>query len=66
MPMMAPGEELTVLIDMNEVPDSLHDAFVGFKGYLAKYVRIRNLTSQNDWPVLLKTAWDGRLVVSFS
>lgn len=37
--MMAPGEELTVLIDMNVVPDSIHDAFVGFKGYLAKYTR---------------------------
>ena len=37
--MMAPGEELTVLVDMNIVADSLHDAFVGFKGYMAKYTR---------------------------
>lgn len=37
--MMAPGEELTVLIDVNVVPDSIHDAIVGFKGYLAKYTR---------------------------
>ena len=39
LPMMAPGEELTVLVDMNVVPDSLHDAIVGFKGYMAKYTR---------------------------
>lgn len=37
VPMMAPGKELTILIDMNVVPDSIHDAFVGFKGYMAKY-----------------------------
>lgn len=37
LPMMAPGEDLTILIDMNVVPDSIHDAFVGFKGYMAKY-----------------------------
>lgn len=37
--MMAPGEELTVLVDMNVVADSVQDAFVGFKGYLAKYTR---------------------------
>lgn len=36
-PVMAPGEELTLLIDMNVVADSIHDAFVGFKGYMAKY-----------------------------
>lgn len=39
LPMMAPGEELTVLVDMNVVPDSVHDAFVGLKGYMAKYTR---------------------------
>lgn len=39
LPMMAPGEELTVLVDMNVVPDSVHDAFVGLKGYMAKYSR---------------------------
>ena len=38
-PLMAPGEELTILIDMNVVPDSVHDAFVGLKGYLAKHSR---------------------------
>ena len=39
LPMMAPGEELTVLADMNVVPDSVHDAFVGLKGYMAKFNR---------------------------
>lgn len=38
-PLMAPGEELTILVDMNVVPDSVHDAFVGLKGYLAKHSR---------------------------
>ena len=42
LPMMAPGEELTILVDMNVVPDSTHDAFVGLKGYMAKY-------SRRDW-----------------
>ena len=37
LPMTAPGEELTVLIDMNVTPDSVHDCFVGAKGYLAKH-----------------------------
>ena len=35
-PVMAPGEELTILIDMNVDPDSIHDCFVGLKGYMAK------------------------------
>ena len=35
-PIMAPGEELTILIDMNVDPDSIHDCFVGLKGYMAK------------------------------
>lgn len=38
-PMMAPGEELTILIDMNVDPDSIHDCFVGLKGYMAKSSR---------------------------
>ena len=37
LPMMAPGKELTVLIDMNVTPDSIHGSFVGLKGYMAKY-----------------------------
>ena len=37
LPMTAPGKELTVLIDMNVTPDSIHDCFVGAKGYLAKH-----------------------------
>ena len=37
LPMMAPGQELTVLIDMNVTPDSIHDCFVGLKGYMAKH-----------------------------
>ena len=45
-PLMAPGEELTILIDMNVVPDSVHDAFVGLKGYLAKHSRRER---EYDW-----------------
>ncbi len=45
-PLMAPGEELTVLIDMNVVPDSVHDAIVGLKGYLAKHSRRER---EYDW-----------------
>lgn len=47
LPMMAPGEELTIMVDVNEVADSVHDAFVGFKGYLAKYTR-RNHECDRD------------------
>ena len=39
LPMMAPGEELTILVDMNVVADSIRDNFVGYKGYMAKYTR---------------------------
>jgi len=45
-PLMAPGEELTILVDMNVVPDSVHDAFVGLKGYLAKHSRRER---EYDW-----------------
>ncbi len=36
LPFTAPGEEVTVLLDMNVTPDSIHDCFVGLKGYQAK------------------------------
>ena len=61
--MMAPGEELTVLIDMNEVPDSLHDAFVGFKGYLAKYTRRNHDCDRdrmNDRSVITLAEWTAK------
>jgi|GEM_PF-1151425 len=35
-PVLSPGAELTILIDMNVEPDSIHDCFVGLKGYMAK------------------------------
>jgi len=46
LPMMAPGEELSIMVDMNEVADSVHDAFVGIKGYMAKYNRREH---ECDW-----------------
>lgn len=36
-PHMAPGQELTVLMDMNIVADEEKSNFVGYKGYMAKY-----------------------------
>lgn len=33
---LAPGKEVTVLVDMLLKADSIHDKFVGYKGYLAK------------------------------
>ena len=39
LPFLAPGEEITILMDMNVVPDSVKSSFVGYKGYMAKYNR---------------------------
>lgn len=37
LPFLAPGQEITVLMDMNVVADSVKNSFVGYKGYLAKF-----------------------------
>ena len=37
LPVLAPGQEITILMDMNVVPDSIKNSFVGYKGYLAKF-----------------------------
>ena len=37
LPVLAPGQEITVLMDMNVVADSVKSNFVGYKGYLAKF-----------------------------
>ena len=37
LPILAPGEEITILMDMNVVADSVTSSFVGYKGYLAKF-----------------------------
>ena len=37
LPILAPGQEITVLMDMNVVADSVKSNFVGYKGYLAKF-----------------------------
>lgn len=37
LPLLAPGQETTVLMDMNVVADSIKSSFVGYKGYMAKF-----------------------------
>ena len=37
LPFLAPGQEITVLMDMNVVADSVTSSFVGYKGYMAKF-----------------------------
>lgn len=37
LPHMAPGQELTILLDMNIVADEESSNYVGYKGYMAKY-----------------------------
>ena len=37
LPYMAPGQEITLLMDLNIEADSIKSCFVGYKGYLAKF-----------------------------
>ena len=54
LPFLAPGQEVTVLVDMNVVPDSVKSSFVGYKGYMAKFDKKfdleANLRSEGDGP----------------
>ena len=37
LPYMVPGQEITLLMDLNIEADSIKSCFVGYKGYLAKF-----------------------------
>ena len=54
LPFLAPGQEVTVLVDMNVVPDSVKSSFVGYKGYMAEFDKKfdleANLRSEGDGP----------------
>ena len=49
-PFLAPGEEITILMDMNVVADTVKNNFIGFKGYMAGFNKRYLQNSRRDYP----------------